>query len=237
MRIPGHPMIRGFSAALLALLAGCGSSTEELGKVPTLPLGESQDGLITFYDATGAGNCSFDPTPDDLDVAAMNIGQYQNGAVCGSCVEVEGPKGNLKVRIVDSCPDCSEKGHLDLSRSAFAKIADPAAGRVKVRWRVVTCDVRGPVSYRFKEGSSEYWTAIQVRNHLLPISRLEYKKNGAWVNMPRTSYNYFLEEKGVGTTGALQLRLTAQDGQTLEDTLPGVTSSRTFAGGAQFHAP
>ena len=236
MRISKHSLTRGLSATLLALLAGCGSSSEELGKVPTLPLGEYQDGLITFYDATGAGNCSFDATPNDLDVAAMNIGQYQNGAVCGACVEVEGPKGTLKVRIVDSCPDCPDKGHLDLSRSAFAKIADPVAGRVKVRWRAATCDVQGPVSYRFKEGSSQYWTAIQVRNHLLPLARLEYKKNGEWVNMPRTDYNYFVEKSGVGT-GPLQVRLTAQDGQTLEDTLPDITASRTVSGGAQFKAP
>ena len=126
---------RWLAAPLLFLLAGCGDTSSS---GPLLPLGEYQNGLITFYDATGAGNCSFDASPNDLDVAAINIGQYQNSAMCGACAEVEGPLGTLRVRIVDSCPDCPDKGHLDLSRSAFAKIANPVDGRVPVRWRMVT---------------------------------------------------------------------------------------------------
>ena len=128
MRIEKPIAGRWLAAVLLPLLSACGPSTEGVGgegKVgDLLPLGAYQDGLITFYDATGAGNCSYDPSPGDLDVAAMNIGQYQDSAVCGSCVDIEGPKGNLRVRIVDSCPDCPDKGHLDLSRSAVAKIAN-----------------------------------------------------------------------------------------------------------------
>jgi len=240
MRIERLTPGRWLVAALLPLLAACGDSSDGSGggsKVEgMLPLGEYQDGLITFYDATGAGNCSYEPSPDNLDVAAMNIGQYLNSAVCGSCVEIEGPKGNLRVRIVDSCPDCPDKGHLDLSRSAFAKIADPVDGRVRVRWRTVTCDVKGPLRYHIKDGSSQWWTAVQVLDHRLPVTKLEYRKNGAWVNVKRESYNYFVEPQGMGE-GALQVRVTAQDGQTLEDTLPGAMSNKLFSGGAQFRAP
>lgn len=232
MRIEKLAPARWFATILLPLLAACG---------PTDPgealraLGEFQNGLITFYDATGAGNCSFDPSPGNLDVAAMNIGQYENSAVCGSCVEIEGPKGNLRVRIVDSCPDCPTKGHLDLSRSAFEKIADPVAGRVNVRWRMVTCDVQGPVRYHIKDGSSQWWTAIQVRNHRMPVTKLEYWKNGAWVNVKREDYNYFVEPAGMGS-GSIKVRVTASDGQTLEDTLPGANSNATYDGAAQFKA-
>jgi expansin len=224
MRIKKPASARWFAAFLLPLLAACG---------PT-DLGEYQDGLITFYDADGSGNCSFEPT-SNLDVAAMNIGQYQDSAVCGACVEIEGPKGNLRVRIVDSCPDCSTKGHLDLSREAFAKIANPVDGRVNVRWRMVTCDVQGPIRYHFKDGSSQYWTAIQVLNHRLPVAKLEYQKNGAWVNVKRESYNYFVEPSGMGA-GSIKVRVTASDGQTLEDTLPGAASDKTYDGAAQFKA-
>jgi expansin (peptidoglycan-binding protein) len=231
--VPG----RWLAAPLLCLLAGCGdtnSGDSPLAK--TLPLGEYQDGLITFYAATGAGNCGFDASPNDLDVAAINIGQYQKSAVCGACAEVEGPLGKVRVRIVDSCPDCPDKGHLDLSRSAFAKIANPVDGRVKVRWRMVACNTPGPIRYHFKDGSNPWWTAIQVRNHLLPVTKLEAWKNGAWVAMPREDYNYFVESKGLGS-GGLKLRVTAMDGQTLEDALPGVGDNKTFDGKAQFRAP
>lgn len=218
-----------FVLHLLPLWAACGP-TDPSGALNALSA--YQDGLITFYDADGSGNCSFDPSAD-LDVAAMDIGQYENSAVCGACVQVEGPKGTLTVRIVDSCPDCSEKGHLDLSQQAFAKLADPAEGRVSVRWRMVPCDVQGPVRYHFKDGSSQYWTAIQVRNHRVPVARLEYSKNGTWVNVTRESYNYFVEPSGMGT-GPLKLRVTSSDGQMLEDTLPSIASDQTFDGAAQF---
>ena len=230
MRIEKPAPARWLGAILLPLLTACG---------PTDPgnalraLGEFQNGLITFYDADGSGNCSFQPSPGNLDVAAMNIGQYENSAVCGACVEIEGPKGNLRVRIVDSCPDCPTKGHLDLSREAFAKIANPIDGRVNVRWRLVTCDVQGPIRYRFKDGSSQYWTGIQVLNHRLPVAKLEYWKNNAWVAVKRESYNYFVEPAGMGS-GPLKVRVTASDGQTLEDTLPGAASDKLYDGAAQF---
>lgn len=44
-----------------------------------------------------------------------------------------GPKGSVRVKIVDTCPPCV-KGDVDLSPAAFGKIADFAAGRVKISW-------------------------------------------------------------------------------------------------------
>lgn len=76
--------------------------------------GSEQKGIATYYDANGSGNCGFDPGAD-LMVAAMNREQYDNSAVCGECVDIVGPKGSVRVRIVDQCPDC-DWGHLDLSR-------------------------------------------------------------------------------------------------------------------------
>ena len=66
-----------------------------------------------------------------------------------------------------------------------------AAGRVPISWQVVPCAVSGPVAYRYKEGSSQYWTAIQVRNHRLPITSLEVQLGGAWQPVSRSDYNYF----------------------------------------------
>ena len=52
-------------------------------KANTNPL---HQGIATYYDATGEGACSFDPSPDDLMVAAMNAEEYDNAAVCGAYV-------------------------------------------------------------------------------------------------------------------------------------------------------
>ena len=193
-----------------------------------------KEGIATYYDADGSGNCSFDPSPGDLDVVALNYPEYAESAACGSCIRVKGPKGEVTVRVVDSCPGCKE-GHLDLSREAFAKVAEPRDGRVPITYQTVACDVSGPIAYHFKNGSSKWWTAIQVRNHRLPVTKLEYQKDGAFVAVERLSYNYFVESKGVGDTpGGLRIRLTAADGQTVEDTLPGVKDDETVQGAAQF---
>lgn len=221
--------------ALLPLVVACGPTdpTE-----PLLALHEPQEGLITFYAADGTGNCLYDASPQDMAVAALNIGQFLESAVCGSCVEINGPKGTLRVRIVDSCPDCPLRGHLDLSAQAFEKLANPLDGRVKVTWRMVSCDnVVGPVRYRFKEGSNAFWTGIQVFNHRQPVTKLDYWKNGAWVPVERESYNYFVAPKGMGP-GPIKVRVTGLDGQTLEDTFPAPVSdnSKIFEGAAQFRA-
>lgn len=52
---------------------------------------------------------------------------------CGKYVNVHGPKGSVRVKIVDTCPPCAS-GDLDLSPAAFGKIADFAKGRVKISW-------------------------------------------------------------------------------------------------------
>ncbi|RJS19719.1 hypothetical protein DRW03_22150 [Corallococcus sp. H22C18031201] len=217
------------SLASTALLAGvaCGDDPSGGG----LPLGEQQKGIATFYNATGAGNCSFEPN-GDLMVAAINTTQYARSATCGQCVDVVGPKGTVRVRIVDQCPDC-DKGHLDLSREAFAKVADMSLGRVDISWTPVSCDVAGNIEYHFKDGSNPDWTALQIRNHRLPIQKLEWKRDGDWKAIAREDYNYFVATSGVGT-GSFQVRVTASDGQQLTDTLPKVLDNASVPGSAQF---
>jgi expansin (peptidoglycan-binding protein) len=197
------------------------------------PLGAPESGVATYYDATGAGACSFDATPNDLDVAAIDMPEWNGSAPCGECVTVSGPNGTITVRIVDLCPGC-EKGHLDLSMQAFARIADVAAGRVPITWQVVPCAVQGNVQYRSKEGSSQWWTAIQVRNHRLPIAGLEVELGSVWKEVARSDYNYFVDAAGVGTTGGFSVRITASDGQQLVDALPPVQSALVVEGAAQF---
>jgi expansin len=235
MRATPHLFFRSLTAVAWMLgFAACSSSPDDGGGEiidGIRPLGEYQAGIATWYDATGAGHCGYDPSPNDMDVAAINAPQFNNSAVCGECAEVEGPQGTVRVRIVDSCPEC-QSGHLDLSKQAFAKISPVEAGRVTTRWRFVSCAVQGPVRYRIKEGSNAYWAAVQVRNHLLPIQKMEWNKDGNWAEMKREDYNYFTQTN-MGP-GPVRIRITATDGQQLEDTLPHIEASQTYEGAKQF---
>ena len=83
-----------------------------------VPFGPIHTGEGTYYNATGAGNCLFLPSPDNLMVAAMNHTDYDTAALCGAFISVQGPDGTVVVRIVDRCPECPE-GDVDLSQEAF----------------------------------------------------------------------------------------------------------------------
>ncbi|GAC1562463.1 MAG: hypothetical protein NVS3B10_19800 [Polyangiales bacterium] len=194
-----------------------------------------RDGKATYYDYSGAAGvaCGFDIT-SDTDVTALPAGDFQGSAACGACVVVTGPKGKVTVRVVDRCADC-EPNHIDLSAQAFAKIGDPDLGHVGISYQAVPCSVTGPMSYRVKEGSSEYWTAIQVRNHRLPVAKVEVMKDGAFTEMPRQTYNYFVDQQGVGKQPAgIELRITAFDGQVVTDHIPGPDGAQVFVGAGQF---
>lgn len=216
--------------------ASLGADSNQVDVAPagdgaTVALGPERDGVLTFYAATGAGACSYPATPGSLLVAAMDAPEWAGSAVCGQCVRVTGPRGVVTVRIVDLCPEC-EAGHLDLSREAFALVADPVQGRVSARWQPVACEVSGNVGYHYKDGSNQWWTALQPRNHRRPVRSLEAQQGGQWVALQRQDYNYF-----VGTnlgTGPFTLRLTADDGQQLVDTVPFPGADTDVPGAGQF---
>ncbi|MCA9521079.1 MAG: hypothetical protein KC609_08905 [Myxococcales bacterium] len=209
--------------------SGCGPQTCE-------NKGDEHDGEGTYYvEADGSGNCGFPATPNDLMVGAMNQTDYQDSAVCGSCVHIVGPKGEIDVRIVDRCPECAP-GDIDLSPSAFDRIAEHSAGRVPIRWWRVPCEVSGPIRYHYKDGSNPWWLAVQIRNHRHPIATVEYRAaDGRFVEMERTTYNYFLEPKGLGD-GPYHFRVTDIFGQQIEDANLPFKENTEYSSSSQFPA-
>jgi expansin (peptidoglycan-binding protein) len=215
------------------LLCACGHSKSiDAPTCESAPAAEQGSG--TYYAADGTGNCSFDATPNDLMVAAMNAADYSNAAWCGACLDVTGPNGEAVVRVVDQCPGCAH-GDLDLSQSAFAAIAPLSAGRVAISWHEVACPETGPIAYRFKEGSNPYWTAIQVRDHRYPISKLEAQTGASWTELPRADYNYFIAATGLGG-GPFALRVSDQRGHVLSDTAIALGDGVVRPGAAQLPA-
>jgi len=226
------------SLILLLVLPACSTSDDgpgsgpEPGSCEAAPAEQSGEG--TYYSADGTGNCSFEASPNDLMVAALNAPDYQSAALCGACLEVSGPNGTVTVRVVDQCPECKH-GDLDLSPQAFQKLAPLSAGRVPITWHQVACNVTGPIAYHFKDGANAYWTAIQIRNHRYPIAKLEAKQGDAYVSIPRLAYNYFVQESGLGP-GPYTLRVTDTRGHTVEDTNVALGDSVTRTGSHQLES-
>lgn len=93
-------------------------------------------GEATYYYASGTGACG-QPLSDSASIGALNGAQYSK-ANCGRCAAIQGPSGSVTVKLLDKCPGC-DHGDIDLSSSAFAKIAKLSAGRVKITWSFVDC--------------------------------------------------------------------------------------------------
>ncbi len=149
-------------------------------------------------------------------IAAINSPQYKGGAACGACLEVRGPLGAVVVQVVDRCPEC-RRGDLDLSEAAFSQIADPAQGRVEISWDEIPCPIEDPIRYYFKPGSSQWWVAVQVRNHRNRVARFEVLGNdGRYRELPRVDYNYFVASTGLGP-GPLTFRISDIFGNSIED--------------------
>ncbi|AXI84491.1 cellulase family glycosylhydrolase [Xylella taiwanensis] len=198
-------------------------------------------GTATYtYSGYKGGALMLDPIQSDAHITALNPTQLNLGgvpaAMAGAYLRVQGPKGSTTVYVTDRYPTGSSGG-LDLSPNAFASIGNIAQGRIPVQWKVVSAPVSGNVMYRVKKGSSGWWAAIQVRQHRYPVLKLEVCQDGAWLNLPKKNYNYFVGSR-LGNQ-PLSIRMTDIRGQTLIDTLPGLpkhAASKAYAvdGNVQF---
>ncbi len=219
-------------AALSLLAAGCYQSPVAVTMgCPGTPI--VHHGRATYYDATGNGAC--DDSSDNLMVGAMNTVDYAGSQICGATVVVTGPKGTIRIRIVDACPGCSPGG-IDLSPEAFSLIGDTALGSVPITWYVAASNVTGPIVYHFKSESSQYWTAVQIRNHRYPVSTLQYvAPDGKFTDINRTTYNYFVVPNGMGT-GPYIFRVTDIYGHSLIDSSIALEPGQDVPGKEQFAA-
>lgn len=182
------------------------------------PKGTVHTGDGTFYGGGYVGGCAMlDPVSADYWIVAMNLADYNDAQLAGAYIEVTGELGTINMLVTDLLPE-GKKGDLDLYVDAFPLIAPPEKGRVPVSWRIIPLDSaeNAPVCYKYKEGTTQYWCGVQVRNHRYPITRLEYlDSSGNYVELPRRSYNYF-ESMDMGK-GPFTFRITDIYGQVIID--------------------
>jgi expansin (peptidoglycan-binding protein) len=193
-------------------------------------------GEATFYGDGGGGNCGFPGSEQPLYHGAMNHFDYDSAAACGTWVHIFGPRGEVTAFIDDRCPEC-QKGDIDLGPGTFEKIADKALGRVPITWRYVDAPVTGPIEYYWRGGSSQWYIAVQIRNHRYGITSVEIKTGSSeWIRFNRSFDNYFILPRGVNNAepGPYDLRVTDILGRQLIDTGLTILGDQTVAGTANF---
>ena len=196
------------------------------------PAAPEHSAEAVYYDSNARGACSLTFGRDAFVLSAPDV-IYNKIEACGQCLEVTGPAATAVIQVVDRCHSCADN-RLVINKPAFDKIAGKAShGREQVKWRVVPCGVEGNLEFRIKKTSSEYWTAIQVRNHRVGVKGVEFHRDGQWVAMTRAEDNYFVAAKGVGK-GGMKLRVTGVDGQVVEQAFEKWKDGETYKGAVQF---
>jgi expansin (peptidoglycan-binding protein) len=232
-------------AVVLAAIVGLALLLQNGGSACASPPATSaHSGKATFYDLDGGtGNCSFPSAPADDLFVALGPDQYSGGAACGTYLDVTGPKGKVRVKVIDSCPGCAA-GHLDLSRTAFKKIGAEVAGVIPITYKtVVNPAVPGPLSVRMQEGVSQYYFAALIDNHGNQLASVKVAgPGGTFHSAARADYNDWIIDGGAGS-GPFKIKISDVYGRTA--TLTGIslspektqTTSVRLSGGGAVQAP
>ena len=247
----GNSSILLYLPAILHAISGNGGTPDPNGA--GILYDAVRPGHATYYTtADGTGACMLEQLPEpqyvgavgkiDYYTPAIAKKTYQQTTLCGAYAKVTGGKGSVIIKIVDLCPDdiCTQ-GHIDLSPEAFAAIGNIVDGNIPISWQLISTPMNGNVSFRYKDGSSQWWTAIQVRNHRNPVATLEVRQGSTWAELKRTDYNYFLAPWGLGV-GYHTFRITDVFGNQLVETSsyyldPYIANPIDWAGKGQFPEP
>lgn len=201
-------------------------------------LSGSNSGQATFYGGNlSGGTCSFSTysLPSGIFGTALSDSNWDSAGNCGACIEVTGPSGNsIKAMIVDECPGCGTN-HLDLFPDAFSALANPTIGIINVTWDIVPCGITSPLSLRNKEGTSQYWFAMQVINANIPVAKLEVSTDGGatWQATTRQNYNFFENASGF-RTDMVDVRVTSSTGEVITVNNVGVASGTEVTASGNF---
>ncbi|WP_157288405.1 expansin-like protein [Uliginosibacterium gangwonense] len=189
---------------------------------PVSPSVSSTGGLgnVTEYStsASNGGACNYGST-NVMYYAAINVnvasgdglGQWQGGKSCGQCAQTtvltsQGLK-TVTVRIMDKCADAN--CGIDLGGSAPGQVMVDGFGRYTGQWRFVSCKgvsgvSDGAPSLYVKDGSSVWWSRIQVRNPATAVSSISYQGVGDTTVQGGFAFDSSIENFYIVPTSILQ---------------------------------
>ncbi|KAJ9049596.1 hypothetical protein DSO57_1022712 [Entomophthora muscae] len=168
---------------------GYGNNGSATYSIETSGMIKNLQGLISVL-----GKCSF-PLNEYPLWAAVSSKTYHGAQYCGTCLEVSNPSDDttVVVHVVDQCQGCSSNG-INLSLKAFEKLSEKDIGKLAINWKEVQCpDIQGNIHYHWEKGSTQSFSAFQIRNHAEPIKGVAYRidKSKKWIEIPRRSDNFF----------------------------------------------
>ncbi|KAK8495950.1 hypothetical protein V6N12_041584 [Hibiscus sabdariffa] len=155
----------------------------------------AHSGTATFYTAPYVPSACYGYEDDGVMIAAASDAIWDGGAVCGRQYKVkckgatnESPhpcrgQDYVVVKIVDYCPSGCQ-GTIDLSQEAFAAIADPDAGKIKIYFH------QNDKIFRKKASTSEnclFHAKLKALTWLKTSKGKDFDELNGWWSSPRTA--------------------------------------------------
>lgn len=179
------------------------------------PSSSAKKGIATWFNPNGSkGSCNYPSLPADDLYVALGRDQFGSAAACGMYIDVTGPKGRARVKVTDACGDC-KSGHLDLSRTAYRKVAGEG-GLADITYRAVKdAPVPGSLAVHVLADSSQYYLGVLIDNHSNPLASVEVAGKGRdFRDAVRQDWGYWVLESGAGPA-PLRIRVSDVYGHTV----------------------
>ncbi|MEV4560825.1 cysteine/serine endopeptidase inhibitor [Kitasatospora sp. NPDC049285] len=231
-----RPPLARWTATTTAALALAALGAQSAAAVP---IGESRTGSMTWYDDAGYGACGtrIDAATQDLvavPAAWWTTANPNDDPLCkGVSVQVTYRGATITVPVRDKCPSCAAD-HIDLSRTAFARLADLDLGVVSgITWQFVgSGGGGGPVVLPAPAGLSV--TAVTAASASLAwspvsgaVSYAVYRDGTRIGTATGTGYT----ASGLSAATAYRFNVAAVDGTGTLGTLSAAVAATTSASG------
>eukprot|EP00727_Mastigamoeba_balamuthi_P014821 m51a1_g9965 hypothetical protein (382) ;mRNA; r:82822-84479 len=169
----------------------------------------------------------------------------RNALPCGVCYELAGPHKTIRVMVTDITDDVGEGlVHFDMSKQAYMALIAPdtGAGLWPVTYRMVSCDVDGPLKIFVGSGANAWYAPLFVINSRVMVTKMELSQKGGttpWVSIDRSDYNQWVASPVAGTwekSVPVHVRVTSITGEQIVVVLDKVIGSLLVEGTQQFSA-
>ena len=180
--------------------------------------------------------------------ASVNKAFFNSYEKCGVCYEMVGPFGAVKLRVVDTNDDSDDSTPFFKlgSEPSFILMnvnnADDLSQdkKVSVSFRMVSCDYSDNIKILTGENNLIGFSfACLVYNNNIPINSIRMKENGgsSFVEIKKTSDNYYYYDKGDMITYPVYLIISSITGEFVNATINTKESSSTFETSGNFYNP
>ena len=167
-------------------------------------------------------------------LAGVSNAYADGGGVCDACILITTATGRSIVARVVTYGATNEPGDIDVSPSVYDALNTDEYPR-NMTWQFAKCPETGTLRYEFQTEANPWWTSLWVRNPRVPLVSVEVRSasHSSFFTLRRETDGTLNDDGGFGE-GEFTLRLTALDGQVIDDTIPGFTGGETLESDQQF---